>query len=149
MEYRRFDNTIVLRVDRGEEVVSCIEKIAGDEEIQLAHIAGLGVADSVKVGLYDVDRREFLCKEFHEPMEITSLIGNIIRQDGQPYLHLHITCADAQQHCIGGHLKSAQISGTAEIFITVINAVVGRRIDDIGHTGLNIFDFPQAKTADR
>lgn len=147
MEYRRFDNTIVLRVDRGEEVVSCIEKVAGDEGIQLAHIEGLGAADSVKVGLYDVDQKEFLCKEFHEPMEITALIGNITRQDGQPYLHLHITCADAQQRCIGGHLKAARISGTAEIFITVVNAAVGRKTDDIGNTGLSIFDFPQANNS--
>ena len=146
MEYRRFENTIVLRVDRDEEVVSCIEKVAGEEDIQLAHIEGLGAADFVKVGLYDVNQKEFLCKEFHEPMEITSLIGNITRQDGQPYLHLHITCADAQQHCIGGHLKSVRISGTAEIFITVINAIVGRKTDDIGNTRLNIFDFSQAKT---
>ncbi len=141
MEYRRFGNTYVLRVDRGEEVVSCIENLAAEEKIRLAHIEGLGAADYLKVGLYDVEKQEFLCKEFHEPLEITSLIGNVTEQDSKPYLHIHITCADSKQNCVGGHLKEVRISGTAEIFLTALDGTVGRRTDDIGNTGLNIFDF--------
>ena len=36
MEYRRFGNTIVARIDRGEEVLEQVKAIAQAEQIKLA-----------------------------------------------------------------------------------------------------------------
>ena len=38
MEYRRFDNTIVARIDRGEEVLEQVAAIAQAELIKLASV---------------------------------------------------------------------------------------------------------------
>ena len=35
MEYRRFDNTIVARIDKGEEILDQVKEIALKEEIKL------------------------------------------------------------------------------------------------------------------
>jgi predicted DNA-binding protein with PD1-like motif len=141
VEYKKLGEVYALRADRGEEVMSCLEKLAAAEHITAGKIEGLGAADYMKAGLYDVEKQEFICQEFHEPLEITALIGNISVMDGKPYLHVHVTAADKNQRAIGGHLKELRIGGTAEIFVTRLDGAIGRRTDDIGHTGLNIFDF--------
>lgn len=141
MEYRKYQNVYVVRLDRGELVVDKLQELVQKEHISLAKIEGLGAADFLKAGLYDVETREFKCKEFHEPLEILSLIGNVTVMDGKPYFHIHIAVSDEQQRAWGGHLKEARIGGTGEIFLTVLDGTVGRMQDRIGNTGLNIFSF--------
>ena len=141
MEYRRFNEYCVLRVDRGEEVMESLMKVAEAEHVTLGKIEGLGAADYVKAGLYDVETRSFISRDFNEPLEITSLIGSITESGGKPYLHVHITVADAEQKAYGGHLKEARIGGTAEIIITVMDGYTGRQDDVFGNTGLQVLRF--------
>ena len=42
MEYRKFGSTLLARIDRGEEIMEQLEKIARAEQIRLAHINALG-----------------------------------------------------------------------------------------------------------
>ena len=42
MDYRRFGGHIVARMDKGEEILEQIKKIAIKEDIKLAHISALG-----------------------------------------------------------------------------------------------------------
>ena len=44
MEYRRFADTYVIRLDRGEEI-KVATKLCADENVQLGCITGLGAAD--------------------------------------------------------------------------------------------------------
>lgn len=141
MEFKKLGNVYAVRIDRGEEVVEQMTKLAESENIRTARIEGLGAADYLSTGLYDVNTQQFISHEYEEPLEITALIGNITRMDGKPYLHLHITAADSSNRTIGGHLKAVRIGGTAEIFVTVLDGEIGRKKDDITDTGLNLFDF--------
>ena len=134
MEYRKYGNIYALRVDRGGEVMQALTELAERENIRAAKIEGLGAADYLSVGLYDVEK----------PLEITSLIGSMTRMDKKPYLHVHINAADADNRAIGGHLNAVRISGTAELFVTVLDGEIGRKKDPAG-TGLNIFDFGERK----
>lgn len=45
MDYRRFENKIVARIDRGEEILEQVKKIAAAEHILLADICALGATD--------------------------------------------------------------------------------------------------------
>ena len=141
MDYRKFGDKIVLRIDRGEEVMSSIMELCEKEKILLASIEGLGAADHLVMGLYDVGRQEFNETRLDIPLELTSIVGSVTEMDGKPYLHVHITAVDSQGHAYGGHLKEVRISGTAELFITVIEGHVGREKDRITDTGLNLFKF--------
>ena len=140
MEYRQFGDDYVVRLDRGEEIVSCLSEICAREGIRLGMVQGLGAADRVVIGLYDVGSRIYHKTTLEGPMEITSLAGNISRKDGAPYLHLHINVCDQQMHVLGGHLNECRISATAEIFIRAMAGEVGRRLDD-AVTGLNLYQF--------
>ena len=139
MEYIRIGNTYVVRMDRKDEVMTCLSEIADKEDIRFAHLYGLGACDHLKVGCYDVEQQKYHVSDMDGAFEITSLVGNITRKDGRPYLHVHITVADESQKAFGGHLNECVISGTCEMFITALDGSVGRKTDDVGNTGLNIF----------
>ena len=42
MEYRRFDDKIVARIDRGEEILEQVKELARRENITLASVTALG-----------------------------------------------------------------------------------------------------------
>ena len=48
MEYRRFGNTIIARIDRGEEVLEQVKAIAQAEQIKLASVQALGAVGSCR-----------------------------------------------------------------------------------------------------
>ena len=139
MEYRRFNDTYVIRMDRGEEIVATLAGLCEKENIRLASVAAIGAVDRAVVGLYDVGEKVYHKKEFNEPMEIASLLGTVTEKDGKPYLHLHATLCDAQMQTHGGHVNELHISATCEMVLRLIPGEVGRRLDEA--IGLNLFDF--------
>ncbi len=139
MEYKRFENTIVLRMDRGEEILSTLKEVALKENIKLASISALGACDHFVAGVYSVPEQKYYKNEFNGVYEITALVGNINTMNGEYYSHLHITCADGNGQCFGGHLNEARISATCEMIVNIIDGNVDRIHDD--NTGLNLFKF--------
>ena len=140
MEYRKFGQTWVLRLDRGEEVIASLTAFCREENVRLGSVEGLGASDHTVIGLYDVGGRVYHKSVFDEPMEITSLLGNISTKDGETYLHLHISLGRADSSVIGGHLNECRISATCELFVRPLDGTVERRLDE-EETGLNLFRF--------
>ena len=139
MEYRKFGDTYVVRMDRGEEILSRLTALCEKENIQLAQVDALGAVDHAVVSVYDVPTRTFFKKEFNEPMEISSLCGTVSRKDGQVYIHLHATVCDRELQAHGGHANELRVSATCEMVIRTIPGQVNRRPDE--GVGLNLFHF--------
>ena len=139
MEYRRFDDHIAVRLDKGEEICARLLEIAEKEQIGAAAISGIGAVSDFVVGLYDPEKKRFGENHFTGYYEVTAITGSLTTKDGAPYLHLHMSCADARGRVFGGHLARATISLTGEIFIRVLNGSIGRAFDE--ETGLNTFAF--------
>lgn len=62
MEYRRFGNNIVARIDRGEEILENLQKICEMENVKLANVNALGALSEFEVGLFDVDEKNIILK---------------------------------------------------------------------------------------
>ena len=139
MEYRRFGDTFVVRMDRGEEILSSLSELCRKEEIRLAQVDALGAIDHAVVSGYDVPTRQFFRKESKEPMENSNLCGTVSRKDGEVYLHLHVTVCDRDLVAHGGHANELRVSATCEMVVRVLNGEVGRELDE--QIGLNIFRF--------
>lgn len=140
MDYRKFDDTYVIRMDRGEEIVAALTDFCLKEAVDLGSVQALGASDRAVVGLYDVGTREYHKRTFEEPMEITSLVGSISTKGGEPYLHLHINLCREDMSVVGGHLNECRISATCEMIVRKINGRVERKLDqDV--TGLNLYEF--------
>lgn len=139
MEYNRFGNTIVARLDRGEEILDRLKAIALAEDIKLAGVQALGATDSFTVGVYNVETQQYKANEFSGSFEIVSLTGTVNTMNGEYYSHLHMSAGNERGEVFGGHLNRAVISATCEMIITVIDGEVDRFRDL--ETGLNLFKF--------
>lgn len=140
MEYRKFNDTYVIRMERSEEVMATLAAFCEKEDIRLASVEALGATDHAVVGIYDVATRVYHKQAFDEPMEISNLTGNVTRKDGQVYLHLHATLCDRNMLTHGGHVNELRISATCELFLRTLPGQVFRRLDE-KETGLNLFSF--------
>ncbi len=140
MEYRKEGNFYFLRLDVGDEIVSSLHHLAETENILAGSVFGIGATNDVTVGLFDTQKKQYYSNTYLGDMEITSLTGNISRQNGQPYLHLHITIADETNQVIGGHLNRGVISITGEI--TVLSATLATNREFSEEKGINELTFP-------
>lgn len=139
MEYKRFNNDIIVRIDKGEEILTELKNVALKENILLASISGLGATNDFTIGVYDLENKVFCPNHFTGTYEIVSLVGTIDTMDNEYYSHVHMSAGDKDGHVVGGHLKEAYVSATAEIVLHVIDGKINRKKDD--DTGLNLFDF--------
>lgn len=139
MEYRVFNDKIVARIDRGEEITDKIKEIALKENILLAEISALGATNDFTVGCYDINKKKYYPNTFTGDHEIVSLTGTINTMNGEFYSHIHMSAANGKGEVFGGHLTRAVVSATCEAVITIINGKVDRRHDE--KLGINLFEF--------
>ena len=83
MEYRKFNNTIVARIDKGEEILDKIKEIANKENIKLANINALGATNDFTVGVFKTDEKKYYSNNFTGDFEIVSLTGTINTMNGE------------------------------------------------------------------
>ena len=63
MEYRKFNNQYVIRIDKGEEICAKLKEVAQKENIKLAYLTGIGAAGKERLrgllqreGITDVEK---------------------------------------------------------------------------------------------
>ena len=139
MEYRRFKDTIIARIDKGEEILEQVKAIALKEQIRLAHVQALGAVNQFTVGVFKTQEKEYLANDFEGSYEIVSLTGTINTMDGAFYCHLHMSAGNDKGEVFGGHLNRAVVSATCEMVITLVDGTVDRACDE--EIGLNLFNF--------
>ena len=139
MEYRKFDSTIIARIDKGEEILEKVKEIALKENIKLASISALGAVNDFTVGVFKTDEKKYYSNSFQGYFEITSLTGTINTMNGEFYIHIHMSAGNEKGEVFGGHLNRAVVSATCEMVITIIDGSVDRYFDE--DIGLNLFKF--------
>ena len=134
------NNRYLVSLDNHVEIMEGIAAFCRALDIKCGQVSGIGAVCEATFRMYDPATKQYVDKTFTEQMEVTNLTGNISQKDGQPYLHVHATCARADYSCIGGHLLSARINGACELLIGSFgDTKVGRKYDD--ETGLNLYEF--------
>ena len=139
MDYRRFGDMIVLRIDRGEEICEQLKEMAMKENIRLAEISALGAVNDFTVGVFRTGEKKYYANRFTGDHEIVSLTGTISTMNGAYYAHLHMSAGNEKGQVFGGHLNSARVSATCEMVVRVIDGSVERAFNE--DVGLNLFSF--------
>ena len=139
MEYRRFKDTLVIRMDKGEEIVEQLTAVAAREHIALAEVSALGAVGSFTAGVFYPGEMEYHSNDFTGDFEIVSLTGTVTEMDGKPYLHLHMSAGDREGRVWGGHLNRAVVSATCEMVVRILDGHVGRAFSP--EIGLNLLAF--------
>ena len=141
MEYRRFGDRIAVRMDKGDEICEKLLELAELENIRLASVTGIGASHDVTLGVFNTANKKYAKLQFNDmDYELASITGNLSRQDGKPYLHLHAVIGNPEiDEVHAGHLNAAVVSATAEVMVGVIDGDAGREFSD--DIGLNLWKF--------
>lgn len=139
MEYKRFENKVYARIDRGEEIVETLRKICEQENITLAHVSAIGAVGDFTVGVFKTAQKQYFSNSFKGDFEIVSLSGTVTQMNGEHYSHLHMSAGNDKGEVFGGHLNRAIVSATCEMVIDISDGFVNRRFSE--EVGLNLFDF--------
>ncbi|MDR1630182.1 MAG: DNA-binding protein [Oscillospiraceae bacterium] len=139
MEYKRFKNALLARIDKGEEIHEQLKIIARKEDVLLANVNALGAVGEFSVGLFDPREKKYYSNDFTGDFEIVSLTGTISTMNGEYYAHLHMSAANKDAQVFGGHLSRAVVSATCELVLFVINGEVDRVFSE--GIGLNLLSF--------
>lgn len=139
MIYKRNENIIIVRLDKGDEITAALLSVAEKENIKAACFYGIGATDNFTVGVFSLSKQTYEKFSFTGNHEITDLTGNITYVDNKPYIHAHITCSGEGARVVGGHLLEGIISLTGEIFIIDAGCDIGRKFDS--ELKINRLDF--------
>ncbi|MBN2880555.1 DNA-binding protein [Candidatus Woesearchaeota archaeon] len=139
MDFKKCGSKFILRIDKNEELVSILMNFCVENYITLGSVSGIGATNKAVLGLFDVNKKQYFSKEFNGDFEIAPVVGNISTMNDKTYLHLHANICDSNQNSFGGHLNSAVISATCELFIDVYEGSVDREFNE--DVGLNLIKF--------
>lgn len=138
-QYTSKGNKYILSLDNHVSLMEALAAFCREKNILSGNISGLGAVNSATFRFLNPATKAYVDKSFDEQMELTSVVGNISRKDGEVYLHVHVTASRADYTCIGGHLLDARINGACELFVEDYGLEVGRKPD--AETGLNLYSF--------
>ena len=145
MDYRRYGETIYVRMDKGDEVISGILDICAKEHIVSAIFSGIGGCSEAEIQTFIPETGTFETQTIGGMLELVSLTGNVITDDQQKlYHHTHAVFSykDGEKHCVAaGHMKSITILYTAEIELRpVVGGAIGRQLNPDTRTGFWKFE---------
>jgi predicted DNA-binding protein with PD1-like motif len=136
MEYKKFGNKYVLRLEIGEEIITKLAEFSMAHEIGSSKVSGIGVLRNPVISYFILSSREYRHNKLNGYFEMTSLMGNISIMEGEPFPHMHVTLADENFNVLGGHLSVGEIGVTGEIIVEPLGKVLERKISQ--ENGLNL-----------
>jgi uncharacterized protein len=139
MKSTKVNDGYLIRCDIGDEIVASLKAFAAEKKIYSGTILGIGSIKDPELGYYDIEKKEYIKKQFEGDYELLSLAGNFSRLGNEIVLHCHVSLSDAQFQVIGGHLFQSHVAVTTEFYIRPGGVELNRALNDI--TGLNLLKF--------
>jgi len=142
MEFERFGNHYVLRLDPGEEVMATLLAFADREDIRGGYFLAFGAFSRVRLAYFDVALKQYDENDVDEQVEVVSLLGNVARENGRPAIHMHAAVGNEHARTYSGHLRQGIVRPTLEVFLTKLDGEIRRAHDP--DTGLELLALRQA-----
>ncbi len=115
----------VVRLREGEEIISSLVQYAQERQVTGPFWA-IGALDEVEYAFFDREKGGYDPRRLKGFMEIVSLMGNITRLEGDPVVHCHIHAVSPSGERAAGHLLSARVSVTCEVFLITARDTIER-----------------------
>ncbi len=126
----------VVRIDAGEELKASLKRFCAESGIKSAAIiSGIGAAKRATLIVPNEDAKPKE-REFDKMMELIAISGNIT--EGGKTVHIHCVCIDGDYTAAGGHLVSAVINPTCEIFLIETDQIERRENKESGINELDL-----------
>ena len=128
------------RMDFKSDLLLSLTELCKKEKIKLGVFSVIGALTSVRLGYYHQDEKKYVdCVNLNKKLEISSCMGNVsLTKELEIFVHAHITLADHQGKCYGGHLMPGSAIFAAEYYIKeIVGDEYVRKYDS--ETGLNLW----------
>lgn len=120
----------------GSRIPEDIVALASRERVSTALLTAIGGVSELTIAYFDREKKKYEDHSYQEQLEVTSLVGNITKKGGRPFLHAHGTFGRRDMSVIGGHVVSATIRPLLELVVTPTSNKALREFDE--DLGLNV-----------
>jgi len=126
MQFKVNGKFIAVVMEDNEDFLKNIKKLVEEfkDDKVLVVVSALGMMKEVKMGYWN--GKEYEVHEEKNPSELLSISGIITPKTEPPY-HFHITIGTKDEKVKGGHLISAKVCNTIEMFLIKGNIEVQRK----------------------
>ncbi len=121
---------IVLRFDKDEEVLACLKKFLADENMSASVFSAIGACKMAELAYFNLETKKYQNKIFDGDLEVVSLTGNSAVLNGEVALHAHAVLSRGDFSTLGGHVIKLVVSAACEMFLTVLEGKMQRRLDE-------------------
>lgn len=126
MKWRKTEKGYILRLEEGDEVISSLSQLARQQGIKGGTFWGLGAVEESVIGYYDSEAKKYEKKSIPQSQELVGLQGTISWLEGEPFVHAHAVLAGDDFRAYGGHLFSAKVSATVELWVHILKEELKR-----------------------
>ena len=86
MDYRKINDTVYIRMDKGDEIIGYILDVCRKEKIMSAIFSGIGGLGEAEIQTLIPEANEFETRTIRGMLELVSMTGNVISdEDGEIY----------------------------------------------------------------
>ncbi|MCD6449185.1 MAG: DNA-binding protein [Thermotogaceae bacterium] len=119
---------LFIRMDDGEDFYEILYKVLKKEGIFSGIVINaIGMLKDFEIGWFNMEKIEYEREKISVPHELVSTNGNVSDRDGEPFAHLHVALAGPARNIVGGHLFSAKVCNTVEMFIKKLDINLYRK----------------------
>ncbi len=133
------EKTYAIVFDKGDEVGEGLLSFARENKIQASHFTAIGALSDVTLGYFNWTKKAFDKISIREQVEVLSLVGNIVFDNGDPKLHAHAVVGKSDGTAHGGHLVEGHVRPILEVILVVSPSHLHRKLDK--ETGLALITF--------
>lgn len=122
--------TFVLIFETGDEIMACLNRFAGEQNLSGSSFVAIGALSGVKLSWFDWEAKQFVTSvDLDEQVELLSLIGDVAMNDGEHAVHAHVVVGCRDGSTRGGHLVEGHVRPTCELVLTETPEHLQKRID--------------------
>jgi predicted DNA-binding protein with PD1-like motif len=141
MEYAEDKGLIMIRLHQDEDLFESLKRVCEACGVRTGvFLSGIGMLKQAELSFF-VKQGRYATVLFPEPLELVSMTGNVIYQDGQYHFHTHAVLAKESKEAMAGHLSRGKVNVTNEIVILKSDIRARRTLD--GATGLMALTFAE------
>lgn len=133
MKWKQIDQqprSYVLVFDAGDELASGLESFSIEQNLADASFKAIGALASARLAWFDPETKKYQTSvDLKEQVELLSLIGDVAQHRGKPVVHAHAVVGRADGTTAGGHLLSAHVRPTCEVFLTESPTHLSKKFD--------------------
>jgi hypothetical protein len=129
---------VVARLTHGADLLAEIVAVAEAHRMPMAELRAIGALRRARLAYYDQTDHTYGEFAVDRPVELVGLLGTVTRRDGAPAVHAHLTLADHDGRCVGGHAApGCEIFACELVLQELVGAALERELDEV--TGLPLW----------